>query len=1364
MTTSQTDQLEKRRRLLLILSACAVTAVLLGVLWAIDPTPPARESAIDADRLDGIVQPQALDADGNPIETVNPELARGWIQISDADGNLAQQYRCSHLDPNPEGYARGWLRLTDPQLEMYEGDGTVLTLAGQEAIGFAPSTAIESGTLTGGVVIRLYRDLERDARDQNAGLEMILRTEQATFDSMLGSVTCPGRIVIETPQAVFVGHDLNLLLADNAARIAELRIREVDEVRLAEGRDTGESPRASARPAVPAPAIASNGPSGAMPAPAGSPAEAGTPSTDGAGDVNDNGPDPFYRLVLHDDVVITRGNGPEHAQAFGDELSFVFSPAGRSTRTASAREVAPARELTSTRAVVLATLASLAAPGVSMAPLPEPDSPTGPATQADPADAPLQLAPPPHPSDTIIVCSGGLSMVPVTDGAVPDNPDTAILMLGSDDPTTGIKLIDHASDATAFCQHLSYELPAGTLRLAGWEDRGVTIESPQVTMTVPSIAVTRTTGVGLIDGAGTIAVRRANESDSETDGTDRGTMTWTDRVDLAFMVPSDGDGGFGAFREAVFHGDVTVDGQTMSASGMTTGHLTANQVAARVQPRASTSPDDNTIVLERIIATGDVAAESDGRRLWGERVEAIFAESTDPASAPGELVVTQISIDDLVQLSLAGGGRVIADHIDLDPLTRQIDVSGTDIRLVDGLDVIDQVRALSIDDRRGIVTITGPGRYWRFESPAAGPAETRWEHAAAFQPPPDAVEAFRMTWQDSLQFEPTVGRIGMLEQADNRIITMRGDVAVSSPDIRLTGADRLIVAVTGREPRDPNAESAIAFASGATIDRIDADGDIEVIGTADTERIQCRTLAILMQPAPDTSDKQSDADGVGGVIPAQVNAAGAVHVLNSGDHLWSDTLQVTFVPRAHVPPDGAEETSDAGARENEQLPRTARSDVKVDRVQAIGSVQMLLASGERVFGDRLDAEALSEKATITGERVLVVTRDSVLDDVTSIEIEQADERYRAVGGGSFRSFLSPLALTAGALPEEPSAVRLAAANAPTNLNATWSDSATWERVSEIESTLTLLGMIDLDATPSAREVAKVHVGAVAGDVDPSLQSQADTTPPRTGELTLRFMDVPRVAGSNINPAETERLSMKRQLAGFAAKQNTVFEQRLWEDESRSGPSQVMYLAGNDISYDQESGIAHVTGGGQLLVRDPAGRGQSGAFSGGGVTDFTWTESLHLSPEPGDRNRVTMRGDVACRHLGLDNSVATMTGQRLAATFAARPNPAGTPASTVDDAADGPLGLGGAMDLSRLTGDGAVYVIASPREVACESFDYDPATGIATISSPPGKPPVSVLSPTDDAPVAMAGAIRWDMIRDTITIIRGSGSGRPRSGG
>jgi hypothetical protein len=259
----------------------------------------------------------------------------------------------------------------------------------------------------------------------------------------------------------------------------------------------------------------------------------------------------------------------------------------------------------------------------------------------------------------------------------------------------------------------------------------------------------------------------------------------------------------------------------------------------------------------------------------------------------------------------------------------------------------------------------------------------------------------------------------------------------------------------------------------------------------------------------------------------------------------------------------------------------------------------------------------------------------------------------------------------------------------------------------------------------------------------------------------------------------------RKLRKLIAEGQATLESRTWLRADHTDKPRVFYLKSEHIEYDDLTLEATVPGAGELLVRDeraesPATQPQVGAAAGGvggrranlpfgarGTTLFRWKESLtmkrRLAPQtPGSESRATpsslydivMLGGIEVRHRALDQTLSTMTGDQLEATVnriasLSRGDAAGA------GGRDAGFDLGGTMDLQRLRAFGAVYVDSPTRDVDCDEFDYDYATGLAQLLAHDDRV-VTVMSPSNPHPV-QARSFMWNLIDDTVQATRISGS-------
>ncbi|MHC4810334.1 MAG: hypothetical protein ACYTEV_08205, partial [Planctomycetota bacterium] len=1363
------------------------------VLFLVDRTPesPDRAAVRDPSAIDLIPPPPPLDGEAEEA------TGRGWIQIADEQGRLAQQYRCDFLDPSPEGMDPGWIRMTRPQLEVFQDDGSVIVLSGDEAMAFAPSSAVESGTISGDVVIRVYADAAaRRPEDPLAGLQLELRTQRARLDGVLGEVTCPGTVLAESREGVFVGSDVRLLLGTGEAAISSLAVRQVQHVRLVSPPEDGD---AVAEPPADAAARRATRPAASRVAPAFGTATARVepvawrmdppatepPSTEPA-TTEPATTDPataWYRMVLREDVRIIRGLGEQAIEATADELHAIFGESSRGLGLPSGGEPAPRPATAATIPPVTAPAwttaampappadlhAALAAAAIAATATPHPwEATQGPVPRgADPRTldraGSLSIAPPPSPEDTWITCGGGLLIRPLEDAT--DRPvaaDGSRLELRAAADAPPVVLTDHAAGTSARARLASYELPAGRIALAGDERSPVDINGPEFTLEAPTITLVRSEGTGRLDGAGRLAFRGAPATEDPQSGR-RLDVQWTDGVDLSFDAAgaAGGDGAdnaggpdldLGSLREAVFTGDVQLAGADGSRRldllaaesagdadadadagdpGIEEGSMRAEVVRVQFAPDAA-----GDLQPRRLEGTGEVLVAGGARRLWSDRVDAWFREPGAVTDADGgEADIERVLAEGGVVVRLEGDRYAWSDRLELDAAERRTVLEGRDVHLLTPGDRLDGARRVEIRDAEDRASVDGPGLFRRFTPGDAAAAEPAMLAGRPRTPaaPADAATDFQVRWTRGLRIDP--------DTDGGRRIEVTGDVDAASEAISLRGADRVVAMLApeadAADAADTQAEGD-AFAGAGELRRIEADGRLSAIALREDSSLDCRRLELDLRPGAD------------GPTPARLLATGDVRLRSPERRLWAESLDVTFADAAV-----AAAADDAASGTDTRSP-------EIDRLLADGDVEVRLADGRRVLGERLEASGVEESAVLTGD-VLLATANAVLDRASRIEIDEAGRIARVVGGGRFRGLASETPLPDTDTRSNAEVIRTRAASAVQELEAVWTDEATWAAADAVDGpqdagTLVLRGGVDAIAEPRLRERNRI----------------------RTTELTLVFAGDGDGESAADAPPSGEFAAADRRLARLIARGDARLESRAWLREDRADLPRVLAIDGPSIDWDQRAGIAVVDGPGRLLVRDlrepepgsdeAGGPGEEGAlpatgFGPRGTSQFTWTGGLRLEPvdaitdadAPADlpgTSRITLRDDVEVLHQGLDGRTATLTGSRLVATMArvADGGP-GDEAST--------MAMGGPVELVSIAADGAVYVATPARDVSCERFVYDARRGVASIASAPGRPPVSILEDGAASPVTISGSAEWDMVRDRIVVAGGAGSANGR---
>lgn len=1393
----------RRRRQALILAACgtAVGIILLLVVAAMNrspaPTGTARDRPASVDR-----PTSGSDAPSGVPDETSPGSQRGWIQVTDATGRLAQQYRCSFLEPNPDGRGAGWLRMRDPEIEIHLDDGTLLALRGELALVSAPGRAVESGEISGDVLITVWERADRPGFSRtDEAPSLRVRTGSAEFDNRLGTVRTPGALTVETAQGEFIGDHLSLWLSEGDAAAGTLRVERVSLVRLA------------ARPRADASAVDARTPPGSardtvdadVPGRRAAPASRGVidapdpsitpPSARPARRADRSGPsgDPvWYELVLADEVRVETGAADVRRTAEGDRLSVLFTSLSRglgaplSPRTAlRGAPAAPARRDPPGPGPMLAQIAASV-----FATMPQGASPTGAARP--PALRPL--APPPADDDIRIRCAGPLRIQPAPAGLrrPAEATDTAIELTGRP-----VRLRDRAIDASARGARLRLETESGAFLLEGDpDDANVQVIHPEMRIDCRAMSLQPGGARGRLDGPGSLRLHRLSRGE-------RLEISWTGHVDLELdAAPAHGarqhaDGttdrthadGTGLFlpdriRAARFNGDTALSVARDGGIDLLGGSTTADEVRMRadhLDAGFGASADGRT-QLERLSGRGRIEMDSGARLLFADA----FTADLDPDAAESEAdgatrdawsALRTAQATGGVELRLDGGQRVLADALRIDGATRSAWLDGQNIRLIDTQAILDTITRLEVDGPADVQRIIGPGRFWRFAEPVDLPRHGRLEPAVLDRLAGGA-EEMRVTWRDGAEIAPFPARhlpdpetdpqrdpaaahqadpeagplVAPPSDGEARRISFVGGVRILSPELEVTGIDRL-------EARAPVEDGRIRF-----IDQIGARGllDVRAIGREGTCRCRALTVDLARGARP------------GEVIPTRLVAAGSVEAADDAMHLHCGRMTLTFhridesmSTSARRPATGRASWTSPG--DERDVPRPARAEVET--ALAEDALVIVLATGERIFADRATVRGGGNEVDVEGEPVTILTPELLLDDVRRLEIRQASagsgsadagssirrpvtatdddaqrSRASALGPGTLIGFAPSPSDTAGAIAIMTRDQARAVASALTpRLTASWEGSAT----------------IELD--PEDHGLVRFREGAViVTDPDPREQSTV-----RGDDVAIAFARRAR-SGGEASPVESggsgRTVPQEHALDGFELRSlhgrgRTMLESRQWRDGTRADLPRVLSIQGDGLSFDQATLSLDIDGAGELLVRggDTVDDTASGAFGTHGTTLFRWTRALSIRQVVAEQFTIAMTGRVECLHRDERGGTATLTAERLDAGVA-RPDrrepaadaPAGAAPRTV-----GGLDPGGPFDLRRLRGEGGVFVRTQARDVTCDIFDLSMLTGIAELDALPGRPPVSVL-PRGAAQPVTARRVLWNMQDDTITIVRPGG--------
>ncbi|MDP6987364.1 MAG: hypothetical protein QGG74_04900 [Phycisphaerales bacterium] len=726
MTMMRPDSGSMRRRLGII--GVAASAVVLSLLLLVDWTHSPDDTASDA-AITELIGPRNLDdATGTAGGLMDPNLSvslpeGGWLQVADDTGRLAQQYRFTHLDPNPQDLPAHWIEMQDPEVELFMGGGRLVVLSGDEAVAYAPRRALEEGRLLGNVVIRMFEPVRGGyadpSRDDPA---LTITTNAAAFDNLSGRIRCAGHLKVQTPTEQMEGRNLQVLLNDRDDRIEYLEIASVDYLLLKDaGTKTlaathsplGPRKRRVGRRILPVALV-------------------------------DKTP-PFYRLTMRDDVRIEQ-TPPEGTPAgnsriaTANSLHVVFSFESNAFNSRSAAATASAGQPLGIPSIIAATA--------------------------------IGFVPPiPSPEEVLITCSGPLTMVPLENAEKrPARPEDMRLELHG----SPVRILDTAQRTTALCDQVEWRSADERFDLTATSPRHVIITSPDVTIESQQTWIRPEAGLAGVEGGGLATlVASAVPAQHGSDATDHRsgeetTIAWTGRVDMRFSQAISND------RSDLESIRFLEDVEVLSPDGT----ITADDLEMRFEPG-----DDGEAVPDRLIGSGSIRAASDEQVLWADELLATLgpAEAEPPSDAQsptGNIEVRDVLATGNVQILMADGARVWADTLQGDARQESVELTAADLVVARGEVVIERGRSLQVRRLEGTADWPGSGRALMLATQPDLHTDGRIHKPATPEQRGELDSEIVWTEAVHIDFDPTAEQ----QDAAMRSIEFAGDVAMTSPD------------------------------------------------------------------------------------------------------------------------------------------------------------------------------------------------------------------------------------------------------------------------------------------------------------------------------------------------------------------------------------------------------------------------------------------------------------------------------------------------------------------------------------------------------------------------------------------------------
>ena len=799
---------------LIMLAALVLACLVLLIAWLIEPEPltvRSRHRGLDITELvtPGTLTEQERRNSGNNPDGSNIILEDGaWVQVAGEDGALAQQYSAQKIDPLPDG----WMEMERPRSLMYLDAGRIMTLRGEHGLLSVPNQAIESGTLDGDVVIRLFIpkdgaeiDITRDEP------EIIIRTEEAAFDNALGEIRCDKSIRIDTREASFAGVGLTVLIGKSGNTIERLMVeRSTEPIRILRRTTT------PVESGIPKPA--SPGTGKARPESSSAPAVSNSSESDGP---------LYYQLTLEDNVEVrqfaTVESPSPNAILRGDSLLTVFSLDGDAMSTLGPEsDLDPSEPEDGSSSPMISTAEFIGGSVLG-----------APARESEPqVDADSELIE--------ISYDGRLVMIPAAPDRWPGSVDDITFELSA--VNRRVEVIDAKSEAVATCARLSYRTDTERVQLIGDELRPLVVDSPQLALEAERFWLVRSLGEAAIEGAGRMVFSNQAADDN------RLAIDWSGQVGLRFEPGTD------QLESARFQRDVAVanKGFTFNAdlmevffehdaseqpllsrilsSGGPDGQVRANRVgevgellADQVELQLDVD-DTGDPIPRQLNATGSVRARDQQQTIWTESLDVQFvADASDEGFQLGRIKAVRG-----VQVLLENGARAWAERLDGDGLKRQVMLSADDgdLVLVRGNVISDQLHSVRFDDETQVAQTNGPGRFRLFDDPLALPARGAVEVPGELS----AIPSLEATWARMMVFDDlSNGGAGSLE--------LIGDVMVRNvPDqleqndldagfLRLDFQEHESAPVIDSEGNVSSPDMQAAFSNSRELARLTARGD-----------------------------------------------------------------------------------------------------------------------------------------------------------------------------------------------------------------------------------------------------------------------------------------------------------------------------------------------------------------------------------------------------------------------------------------------------------------------------------------------------------------------------------------------------------
>ncbi|MEX2216598.1 MAG: hypothetical protein WD768_20965 [Phycisphaeraceae bacterium] len=657
-----------RHSIVYTLGACALAGAVLAATIALSPkvgAPPAPPT-LKRDP-DGKFAPPDFENPGKLNGPIKPGgvIDRYHIRRYNKEKNQLTIMTGDRFIPKPNGVAD----VDNPTAYIHLIPGRrVLKVSAKEGTLVAPDNNPQAGDLRGGCELIIYESPPGQTVDLNEGSRDVrmrfFLDDQVHFDLELGLVESKGPVHLTASRVDFQGTGLTLIYNEKRNRINRLEIAQGKLLRY-NSTPLEDEPLRAPRPPVP-PTSSQTAPPVTTPAPA-DPRE------------------PDYYVAVFEELVAVRSSD---AAIDADRMDLVFAMQSGGKSESPEKQLGRREWRSSTNS------ARTSVPPVA----PHAGTPPAPTTLIAPAAQRWPILSPPtgrslmptRGNDINVTWVGRLLVQPIDD--LPEDftgaNDSHVTLIGN------VKVRSVRKETIA-AQRVEYLSSSGRVKIWGTPEKPLMIDSAAMgRLTAQHVDINQTTGIGRIDGAGSIvgyetSVRIAGNDPAKA-GNDAArktremTVQWSQHVELAFAVKKkeatvapappaasdqprslDPSARLDELKEANFHGDVKVDHSQLAVEGdrlaltlmnttkqkqqpalvKVTGHVKAKSRDTKPKDELAIDADDLEVTFtpdqegktqpSRMVANGNVKAAQPDREITAGLLDVALAQTPrKPAAAP----------------------------------------------------------------------------------------------------------------------------------------------------------------------------------------------------------------------------------------------------------------------------------------------------------------------------------------------------------------------------------------------------------------------------------------------------------------------------------------------------------------------------------------------------------------------------------------------------------------------------------------------------------------------------------------------------------------------------------------------------------